>query len=191
MNSQASQVFVKNLRLSKGAIPEDEDRNRAMSSIKTALAAGLLVFGFLALPVSAQGINGEDVVFRLRLAGDDTALTPMRSCLVGELKRMPDVKVETVPAKGVRFILDVDVAQSPNGKISASILVVQTFPMEEFRPRIKDGEDKNALLSTIRYYTLTRLHEIIPLRSPESLCRVITADIAEKVLSKEYTERDD
>jgi len=63
--------------------------------------------------------------------------------------------------------------------------------MEEFRPRIKEGEDANALLDSIRYYTLLRLHQFIPGQSNEDRCSRITADMGEKVLPKEYTERDD
>ena len=70
-------------------------------------------------------------------------------------------------------------------------MVEETFPMEQFRPRIKEGEDAGALLKSIRYYTLLRLHELVPARSPESLCLTIADDIGDKVLSKEFTERND
>jgi hypothetical protein len=70
---------------------------------------------------------------------------------------------------------------------SASLVVAQTFPMEEFRTCIKEGEDAKALLDSIRYYTLLRLHEFIPGQSNEALCARVTADIGERVLSKEYT----
>jgi len=103
---------------------------------------------------------------------------------------MPDIKVETVPTNGVRFILDI-AAQKTQEKVSASVLVAQTFPMEEFRPRIKKGQERNALLTSINYYTLIRMHEIVPSHSYENLCQSIVADLAEKVLSKEFTERDD
>jgi hypothetical protein len=53
------------------------------------------------------------------------------------------------------------------------------------------GEDADALLNSVRYYTLLRLHELVPARSYEALCLSIAADIGDKVLSKEYTERND
>ena len=63
--------------------------------------------------------------------------------------------------------------------------------MEEFRPRIKEGEDANALLNDIRYFTLLRLHELLPDQTNNAACARIATAISEKVLSKEYTERDD
>ena len=63
--------------------------------------------------------------------------------------------------------------------------------MEQFQPRIKEGEDAKALLTSIQYYTLLRLHEVVPARSHETLCLSVAADIGNKVLSKEYTERND
>ena len=60
--------------------------------------------------------------------------------------------------------------------------------MEQFRPRMKEGEDAEALLTSIQYYTLLRLHEIIPPRSYERLCLSIAGDFGDKVLSKEYNE---
>jgi hypothetical protein len=56
---------------------------------------------------------------------------------------------------------------------------------------LKEGEDADALLNSVRYYTLLRLHELVPARSYETLCLSIAADIGDKVLSKEYTERND
>ncbi len=103
---------------------------------------------------------------------------------------MPDIKVETVPTNGVRFILDIAV-QKTEENVSASLVVAQTFPMEEFRPRIKKGEDRTAFLTSINYYTLIRMHRIVSGSSYENLCQSIAADLAEEVLSKEYTERDD
>jgi hypothetical protein len=94
---------------------------------------------------------------------------------------MPDVKVKTVPTDGVRFIPDIVATQTAANDVSASVMVVQTFPMEEFRPRIKEGEDKDAFLNSIRYYTLIRLHETLPGRSYENLCRNITYELARKV----------
>ena len=63
--------------------------------------------------------------------------------------------------------------------------------MEQFRPRMKEGENANALLASIRYYTLLRLHEVVPARSYETLCLSMAAELGDKVLSKEFTERND
>jgi hypothetical protein len=54
--------------------------------------------------------------------------------------------------------------------------------MEEFRPRMKEGEDAEALLTSIQYYTLLRLHEVVPARSYEALCQSIVADLGNDVL---------
>jgi hypothetical protein len=62
---------------------------------------------------------------------------------------MPDVKVATAPTVGVRFIVDIVAAKAAGENISAGLVVAQTFPAEEFRPRIKEGEDANALLNII------------------------------------------
>src|ERR1700731_457748 len=78
-----------------------------------------------------------------------------------------------------------------NGKISASLVVAEIFPMEQFRPRMKKGENADALLASIQYYTLLRLHEVVRARSYEALCMSIAADLGDKVLSKEYAERSD
>jgi hypothetical protein len=163
-----------------------------MSSIRTAVVVALLALGSLTSYASAQGADGTNVIIRLRLAGnDDAALPSIRSCLVDKLSQMPDVKVETVPTDGVRFILDIVATQETKNDVSASVMLAQTFPMEEFRPRIKEGEDKDAFLKSIRYYTLIRLHETLPGRSYENLCRNIIDELARKVLPEEYTARDD
>jgi hypothetical protein len=142
-------------------------------------------------PASAQGTGGADVVIRLRLAGDRATLPPIRSCLVDKLSQMPDVKVATAPTVGARFIVDIVATKAAGENISAGLVVAQTFPTEEFRPRIKEGEDANALLATIRYFTLLRLHELLPAQTSDALCARIADDISDKVLAKEYTERDD
>ena len=104
---------------------------------------------------------------------------------------MPDVKVTTASTEGTRFVVDVVTAKDATKKVSASLVVAEIFPMEEFRPRIKEGEDAEALLTSIQYYTRLRLHEVVPARSYEALCQSIVADLGNEVLSKEYTERDD
>ena len=63
--------------------------------------------------------------------------------------------------------------------------------MEQFRPRMKEGENADALLTSIQYYPLLRLHEVVPARSYETLCLSMVADLGDKVLSKEYAERND
>jgi hypothetical protein len=70
-------------------------------------------------------------------------------------------------------------------------VVAEIFPAEEFRPRVKEGEDAEALLTRIQYYTLLRLHEVVPARSNKPLCLSVAADIGDKVLSREFTERSD
>jgi hypothetical protein len=104
---------------------------------------------------------------------------------------MPDVKVTTASSEGARFVVDIVAGKNATRKISASLVVAEIFPMEEFWPRMKEGEDAEALLTSIRYYTLLRLHEVVPARSYEGLCQSIVADFSNEVLSKEYTERND
>jgi hypothetical protein len=155
------------------------------------VAAMLALLTALASDASAQGSNGPSVIIRLRLAGDAEAIPPIRSCLSESLAKMPDVKVVTTPTDGVRFIVDLMTAKNAKDTASASVVVAETFPMEEFRPQMKAGEKTDALLTSIRFYTLLRLHELISDRSYDTLCSSIAADIADKVLSKEYTERND
>jgi hypothetical protein len=154
-------------------------------------ATGLAALVAVTSPAAAQGTGGADVVVRLRLAGDSATLPPIRSCLVDRLSQMPDVKVATAPTVGARFIIDVVVAKDAGENITAGLVVAQTFPMEEFRPRIKEGEDASALLNTIRYFTLLRLHELMPAQASDTLCARIVADFSDRVLSKEYVERND
>ncbi len=63
--------------------------------------------------------------------------------------------------------------------------------MQQYRPRIKEGEDSEALLASLQYYTLLRLHELVLGRSLHTLCARIATEIGDKVLSREYTQRDD
>ncbi len=156
--------------------------------------AALLALGFLTSYTSyasAKDTNSTDVIIQLRLAGDVEALPPIRSCLADRLSQMPDVKVATVSTDGARFVVDIVAAKNANNKLSASLVVAEIFPMEQFRPRMKEGENADALLASIQYYTLLRLHEVVPARSYETLCLSIAADIGDKVLSKEYAERND
>src|ERR1700730_4393874 len=156
-----------------------------------AVVAALLALGSFRTYASPQGTNSTDVIIQLRLAGDVEALAPIGSCLADKLSQMPDVKVATVPTDGVRFVVDIVAAKNAEENISGSLIVVETFPMEQLRPRIKEGEDADALLKSVRYDTLLRVHELVPARSYEAFCLSIAADIRDKVLSKEYTERND
>jgi hypothetical protein len=178
-----------------GVVDDTQPPKRKRSAgIVSGLAVVIIALAGLRASVDcalAQKSSGADVIVRLRLSGDSTVLPAIRSCLADRLSEMPDVKVATSPITGARFIVDLIATKDAGESVSASLVVAQTFPMEEFRPRIKEGEDAKALLDSIRYYTLLRLHEFIPSQSNEALCTRITADIGEKVLSKEFTERDD
>jgi hypothetical protein len=164
---------------------------QAIRGYFTAIVPVLLAFGLLTFGASAQATNSTDVIIQLRVAGDIEALRPIRSCLAEKLSQMPDVRVATASTDGTRFVVDIVAAKNANKKISASVVVSEIFPMEQFQPRIKEGEDAKALLTSIQYYTLLRLHEVVPARSHETLCLSVAADIGNKVLSKEYTERND
>ena len=164
---------------------------RTIRGYVAAVVAALWAFGFLTSNASAKGTNSTDVVIQLRVAGNLEALRPIRSCLAEKLSQMPDVKVAAVPTDGMRFIVDIVAAKNATNKISASLVVAEIFPMEQFRPHFKEGEDAEALLTSIQYYTLLRLHEVIPARSYETLCLSIAEDLGDKVLSREYTERND
>jgi hypothetical protein len=156
-----------------------------------AVVVALLALGSATPYASGRGANSTDVIIQLRLAGDVEALPPIRSCLAEKLSQMPDVKVANASTDGTSFVVDIVAGKDANKKISASVVVAEIFPMEQFRPRVKEGEDAEALLTSIQYYTLLRLHEVVPARSYETLCLSIAADLGDKVLSKEYTERDD
>jgi hypothetical protein len=164
---------------------------RAIRGYAATVVAAFLAFGFLTFHAYAKGTDSTDVVIQLRVAGDIEALRPIRSCLAEKLSQMPDVKIVAASTDGTRFIVDIVAAKSATKKISASLVVAEIFPMEQFRPRMKEGEDADALLATIQYYTLLRLHEVVPAQSYETLCLSIAADLGDKVLSKEYTERND
>jgi len=62
---------------------------------------------------------------------------------------MPDVEIATAPDDGVRFIVDIVAAKD----LFASLVVAETFPVEQYRLRIREGEDGDALLAGIRHYT--------------------------------------
>ena len=156
-----------------------------------AAAAALLAPTCLIPGASAGETNSTDVIIELRLAGDIKVLPPIQSCLADRLSQMPDVKITTASTEGARLVVDVVAAQNAPKAISASLVVAEIFPMDEFRPRMKEGEDTEALLTSIQYYTLLRLHEVVPARSYEALCQSIVADLGNQVLAKEDTERND
>jgi hypothetical protein len=139
----------------------------------------------------AQGTTGPNVVILLRLTGDNPALPQIRSCLVVKLSQMPDIELAPQQASGVKFVIDVVAAKISSDRILVSLVVAETFPIEQFRPRVKEGEDGDALMASIRYYTLLRLHEVLPDRSYQSLCARIVSAVANSVLAREYTERND
>ena len=159
----------------------------AMRSYLGGVTAALLMLGTLAPCASAQATTGSNVTILLQLAGDSQALSRIGSCLASKLSRMPDVEIATEPSDGVRFIVDIIALKDP----FASLVVAETFPTEQYRLLIKEGEDSDALLAGLRAYTLLRLHEVVPGRSSQALCSTIAAEIGDKVLSKEYTERND
>src|ERR1700738_4723734 len=135
---------------------------RAIRGYIAALVAALTAEGVLQSKTPAMATNSTDVIIQLRVAGDIEALRPIQSCLAEKLSRMPDVKVATVSTDGTRFVVDVVATKNATKKISASVVVAEIFPMEQFQPRIKEGEDAQALLTSIQYYTLLRLHGVGP-----------------------------
>jgi hypothetical protein len=164
------------------------------SRIAEYFAALLLSFAILAIPVpraSGQGIAGVNIIIRLRLTGESQVLPQLRACLSSRLSHMPDVEIATQTTQGERFIVDVITAKGTDRGISASLVVAETFPVEELRPGIKRGEETDALLATIPYYTLLRLHEVVLGRTAQSVCTKIVTVISDRLLSEEYTERDD
>jgi hypothetical protein len=163
----------------------------AVNRYVAGVAMALLVIGAFGPYVSAQGTTGVNVIILLRMTGESGALPQIRTCLAAKLSQMPDIEVANTPVEGVRFIVDVVAAKNAGDNVSASLVVAETFPMEQFQPRIKEGEDAEALLTAIQHYTLLRLHELVPSRSQQALCTRIAADIGDKVLSEEYTERND
>ena len=158
-----------------------------MSRYLGRVAAALVTLGTLVPCAFAQGTTGPHVMILLKLAGDSEALSHIGSCLIAKLSRMPDVEIAVGPSNDVRFIVDVVAAND----LVASLVVAETFPVEQYRLRLREGEDSDALLAGIRSYRLLRLHELVPGRSRQALCASIAAEIGDKVLSKEYTERND
>ena len=157
-------------------------------------AAAVISFVMLAAPApnaSGQGIAGVNIVMLLRLSGDSEALPQLRACLSSRMSQIPDVEIAREPTRGERFIVDIIATNAADRGISASLVVVETFPSEEFRPRMRVGADTEALLATIRYFTLLRLHEIVPGRTAHSVCTKIITEISDKLLPGEYTARDD
>jgi len=156
------------------------------------IAYGIKLQSLAIFPTDAcSQAEGSKIVILLRLAGDKGTLPPLRSCLTSRLSTMPDTEVAVAPTDEVRFVVDIIATKHAIEAVFASLVVAETFPLEQFRPRFKEGEDGNALLTSVRYYTLLRLHEFLFGRSPQALCARIATDITDRVLSEEYTERND
>jgi len=155
-----------------------------------AVAIAFLALGAFPSRASAQATAGSNIIILLRIA-DSGALPYLQSCLTSRLSKMPDTEVAAAPTDGVRFIVDIIATKRAVEDVFASLIVAETFPLEQFQPRIKEGEDGDALLTSIHYYTLLKLHELVLGRSQQALCARIAADIDDKVLSEEYTERND
>ena len=151
------------------------------------VVAALPTLGMLVPCAFAQGTTGPNVIILLQLTGDGQALEQLGSCLAATLSSMPDVEIATGPTEGIRFIVDIVAAKD----LLASLVVAETFPTDQYRLRIKEGEDGDALLAGIRSYTPLRLHELVLDQSRHALCASIAAEIGDKVLSREYTERND
>src|SRR6267142_6265186 len=109
---------------------------RAIRGYTAAIVAALTASGLLTFQTPAKATNSTDVIIQLRLAGDVGALPPIRSCLAEKLSQMPDVKVATTSTEGTRFVVDVVAATNANKRTSASVVVAEIFPMEQFRPRM-------------------------------------------------------
>src|SRR5271163_1916079 len=139
----------------------------AMRRYLRGVAAALLTLGTLTPYASSQGTTGPKVIIQLQLAGDSEALAHIGSCLASKLSRMPDVQIATGPNDGVRLIVDIVAAKD----LFASLVVAETFPVEQYRLRIREGEDGDALLAGIRFYTLLRLHELPPSPLCKHRCR--------------------
>jgi hypothetical protein len=153
------------------------------------VAIALMALVLLPPCAYAQATAGSNVIILLRFAGDSGTTPKLRSCLTSRLSKMPDTEVVAAPTDGVRFVVDIIAKKRAIEDVSASLVVAETFPLEQFRPRIKEGEDGDALLTSIRYFTLLRIHEFLLGRSPQALCAKIAAEIGNKVLSEEYTAR--
>ena len=154
------------------------------------LAIALLTAG--AFPSRApQAATGSSVIILLRLAGDSGTLPPLRSCLTSRLSTMPDTEVAAAPTDGVRFVVDIIAGKHGGESVFASLVVAETFPLEQYLPPFREGEDRDAILTSMQYYTLLRLHEVLPGRSPQALCAKIAEEIGDKVLPQAYTERND
>jgi len=104
---------------------------------------------------------------------------------------MPDTEVAAAPTDGVRFVVDIIAAKHGGERVFASLVVAETFPLEQYLPSFREGEDRDTILTGMQYYTLLRLHEFLLSRSPQALCAKIAEEIGDKVLSEEYIERND
>ena len=100
------------------------------------VAIALTALGALPHCAYAQAAAGSNVIMLLRFAGDGGTTPQLRSCLTSRLSKMPDTEVAAAPMDGVRFVVDIIVAKCAGEHLSASLVVAETFPLEQFRPRI-------------------------------------------------------
>src|ERR1700730_5899115 len=107
---------------------------QAIRGYFTAIVPVLLAFGLLTFCASAQATNSTDVIIQLRVAGDIEALRPIRSCLAEKLSQMPDVRAAGGASRGTLVVVDIVADKNANKKISASVVVSEIFPMEQFQP---------------------------------------------------------
>ena len=105
-----------------------------MSRYLGRVAAALVTLGTLVPCAFAQGTTGPHMMILLKLAGDSEALSHIGSCLIAKLSRMPDVEIAVGPSNNVRFIVDIVAAKD----LFASLVVAETFPVEQYRLRIRE-----------------------------------------------------
>jgi hypothetical protein len=84
---------------------------------------------------------------------------------------------------------DIVAVKNAPGSVTASLVAAETFPVEQFGLHVRDGEDCDALSTSMRYDMLWRLHAVVPGRSYQSLCARIVSEFGDKALAKEAAER--
>jgi hypothetical protein len=87
----------------------------------------------------------------------------------------------------VRFIVDVVAAK----KLFARLVGSGDVSGGAISRADQGGEGQRYPAGLFGFYSLLRLHELVPSRSRQALCASIATEISDKVLSKEYTERND
>ena len=96
-----------------------------------AVATALLILASDPLRASAQGVSGMNLIILLRLTGESGTVPQLRSCLTASLSQMPDVEIVTKQIDGVRLIVDIIAERGANDHVFASLMVAETFPMEQ------------------------------------------------------------